>query len=149
MADGNLLEQIREQLATPWDWVFAGIGAAAGLGLASSVPITTIDLTSIDAGTRAAFGAIIGITARKTATTAFRGRSLVNKARNLLDMLEEHLNLKYQSSPYPPNVSPSPDWEKLISDLKRDSTLHARGLKSHDEFDSLLTQHIESYRKLT
>ena len=84
MADESIWERIRKELASPWDWVAAGVGAAGGMGVSGMV-------AGVDAGTSVGVGALAAVSARKAAAASLRGRTLRKRANGLLYLLEENL----------------------------------------------------------
>lgn len=75
------LEKFIEQLTDPIDYVAAGVGALAGLASSSLVLFA-------DAGTVTAAGAAAGVTLRRSASVALRGRRLRKRTEKLLDLLK-------------------------------------------------------------
>lgn len=82
MADESMWDRVRKELATPWDWVAAGVGAAGGLGVSMAVG-------GADAGTSAGIGALAAVSARKAGAAAFRGRALAKRAHGLRYLLHK------------------------------------------------------------
>jgi hypothetical protein len=134
MADENMWDRIRKELATPWDWVAAGVGAATGLGVSVAVG-------GVEAGTSAGIGALAAVSARKAGAAAFRGTGLAKRARGLLHILiQEPIPSSYATSKI--------NNEQIIREVKRDLNLWEQRVISDDQFDALLNQHTENYRKL-
>lgn len=133
MADETMWDRVRKELATPWDWVAAGVGAAGGLGV-------SIAMGGTDGGTAAAIGALAAVSARKAGAAGWRGRTLGRRAHGLLRLLQRKIET---------TLSPADQqFRDAVHALRRDLELWEDRVISHDQFDSLLNQHTENYRKL-
>ncbi|MBW8327608.1 MAG: hypothetical protein K0M48_00105 [Thiobacillus sp.] len=136
MSEEGMWDKIRKELATPWDWVAAGVGAAGGLG-------ATIAVGGLDAGTSAGIGALAAVSARKAGAAALRGRNLARRAHGLILILK----MRFPVSKTPQRANPRPDFQ-LLEDIERDLQLWEQGVISHDQFDELMNQHTDTFRRL-
>lgn len=128
MADESMWDRVRKELAGPWDWVAAGVGAAGGL-------LVTTTLAGADAGTSAGIGALAAVSARKAGAASLRRFKLKKKAEGLLCVLRSYKSDHYSS-------------EHIIREVERDRELWKQRVINHDQFEVLLDQHTESYRQL-
>lgn len=135
MADQEMWDKVRKELATPWDWVAAGIGAAGGLG-------ATIAVGGLDAGTSAGVGALAAVSARKAGEAALRGRKLKKRAIGLISILSGKLNQISPASLINPQGIPD-----LLEAVERDLNLWTQRVISDDQFDALMNEHANTFRK--
>lgn len=131
MSDENTWDKIRKELSSPWDWVAAGVGGAAGLG----VSIATV---GADAGTSAGTGALTAVSVRKAGAAYYRAKGLSKRANGLLQLLESDQK-----------THKSDKRCRIIRDVKRDLRLWEKKVINDEQFDNLLNQHIEDYRNLS
>ena len=129
-------DRVRKELATPWDWVAAGVGAAGGLG-------ATLLLHGFDGGTSAGIGALAAVSARKAGAASLRGRTLAARAHGLIRIIEDSMTAFDNRF-----TNPEPSYEQLRRDIVRDLDLWKEKVITHDQFDALLNQHTEAYRRL-
>lgn len=156
MSDESAWDRIRKELATPWDWVAAGIGAAGGLGVSASVG-------GLDGGTSAAIGALASVSARKAGVASMRGKNLERRAVRLREVLLEQARRRYQYyvsfQEEPMDVSDEAamvefeaqsgvsEIELIVANLESDLELWRERIVDNDRFEVLLNDHIESFRK--
>lgn len=140
MADDNMWERVRKELASPWDWVAAGVGAAGGLVLSGSV-------LGMDGGTSAGVGALAAVSARKAGAASLSGRQLRKRGERLLGLVEAQIfpNPNANQAPEP---QASSDVRRLLSDLKRDLKLFRKKVINNDQFEKMLNKHIERYQEI-
>ena len=136
MSNEGIWDRIRKELATPWDWVAAGVGAASGLG-------ATIAVAGLDAGTSAGIGALAAVSARKAGAAALRGPNLAGRAYGLIQIVEERQMYLNQSQPSNPVL-----YQDLLRDIKRDLELWEKKVINQDQFDDAMNKHTEKYRQL-
>lgn len=130
-------ERVIKELASPWDWVAAGVGAAGGCA-------ATAILHGTDMGTSIATGAIAAIAARKAAGASFADALLRRRARRLLGLWRTELR--------EPHHGPHPPFEyglsALIEELERELRLFRSGGMSHSDFSKRIEAVVDKYRKL-
>jgi hypothetical protein len=131
MADGNdgLWEKVRKELASPWDWVAAGVGGALGLGASAYVG-------GIDGGTSAGAGALAAVSSRKAAVAAMRRPQLRKRAQKLVAILKKS---KAHNK--------TDKLANLLTVVQSDETLWQDKLIGNDRFEELLDQHTQAYRE--
>lgn len=126
------LEKVLAQITDPWDWVAAGVGAAAGAAASASVG-------GADLGASIATGAVGAVTAKKSAAAAFVKRRLQKRASALEEILERGI---FSKSP-----SNSSGLTRLRETLGRERELWLRGATSTLEFERQLDLIVEAYRQ--
>ena len=121
-------DRLLDEIASPWDWVAAGAGAAAGA-------VFSIVTSGADVGTAVGTGAVAAVTLRKALIAAFQGRALRNRARAIEQEISRHL-------------SAEPALERLQQELERERDLWQSGAISDDEFAEQLYLMVRDYRIL-
>jgi hypothetical protein len=128
MVNVSMWDRLRKELAGPWDWVAAGVGAAGGL-------VVSTTAAGADAGTSAGIGALAAVSARKAGAASLRRFKLKKKAEGLLGILRSYKSDQYSS-------------EHIIREVDRDRELWKQRVLNHDQFETLLDKHAETYRQL-
>ncbi len=121
-------DRLLDEIASPWDWVAAGAGAAVGATL-------SIATASGDVGTAVGTGAIAAVTLRKALMAGLQGRALRHRAGAFEKEISRHL-------------AAEPALERLQRELERERGLWHSGAISADEFADQLHLMIQEYRML-
>lgn len=81
----ELLSRLLKELSSPWDWVAAIAGGAAGSAF-------SVTLQGLDLGTSIATGALAAVAIRKASYTSLQGRRLRRRASGLKKAIEESIS---------------------------------------------------------
>lgn len=119
------LQKLFDQLSSPWDWIAAGGGAAAGAGV-------TLLSAGLDLGTATATGAMAGLTARRAVVAVAARPGLRKRARNLHLQLERAAK---QNQAYHP----------LLDRLIKAEELWSTKIITNEQFSALLDDLVQEY----
>ncbi|MDB5246420.1 MAG: hypothetical protein JWQ40_814 [Segetibacter sp.] len=124
MSDDNksAWEKLAEQVTSPWDWVFIGLGSAVGAGV-------TLVTHGTDLGTSIAAGASTGFTLRKAGSASFKKSFSIKKARNLKRVLHDK------------------GYDNEAKSLEEHIFLFRNGLFTQDEFEQTLTKFTDRIKR--
>lgn len=136
MPDQGPWENIRKELASPWDWVAAGIGAAGGLVVSGVFHFT-------DAGTSIGAGAVLGATARKSLANGMRGRLLDRRALRLQEFMR-----KYLRETILPSDAQQEILAELLTELETDRELFRAKIMPSEQFEMHLDEYLEKFRNI-
>ena len=121
-------DRLLDEVASPWDWVAAGAGAAAGATL-------SIATSGADVGTAVGTGAVAAVTLRKAVIATLQGRALRTRSLAFEEEISRHLTAE-------------PALERIQQELERERGLWRSGAISNEEFAEQLHLMVQDYRTL-
>lgn len=141
MAESSIWERVRDELASPWDWVAASGGAACGL-IASALS------GGLDGGTSAGAGALAAVSFRKAIANRRNTRAAAARYRKLEAAIHSEVNKLTV------DANQEDRWyhrerlerfEALLDQIQRDLQLYETGLLSDAQVERLLAHRLDEY----
>lgn len=141
MAENSVWEKVRDELASPWDWVAASGGAACGL-------IGSTLSGGLDGGTSAGAGALAAVSFRKAIANRMKTLAAATRYRKLEAAVQSEVNkllVDAQQEEHWYHREFLERFEALLEQIQRDLQLHETGLLSDAQVERLLAHRLDEY----